>query len=248
MTEKPLTMTTAIILSAGQGRRLLPLTENQPKCLLPIAGKSVLQWQLDALLDSGIENINVVTGFHSDLVEQLLESEYPENPGIKILYNPFFSVSDNLASCWQARSHMSNDFLLINGDTVFEADLLKHVLASPSAPITLTIDQKSTYDEDDMKVELEGMQVRHVSKILTPEQSHAESIGMLYFRENGPDRFRNSIEKAMRKPAGLKSWFLSVVDALAGENLVQACVISGMRWAEIDFIVDLESAEKLLAD
>ncbi|MBT7953002.1 MAG: phosphocholine cytidylyltransferase family protein [Gammaproteobacteria bacterium] len=236
------------MLSAGQGRRLLPLTENQPKCLLPIAGKSVLQWQLDALLDSGIENISVVTGFHSDLVEQLLESEYPKKPGIKILYNPFFSVSDNLASCWQARSHMNNDFLLINGDTVFEADLLKHVLASPSAPITLTIDQKSTYDEDDMKVELEGMQVRHVSKILTTEQSHAESIGMLYFRENGPERFRNSIEKAMRKPAGLKSWFLFVVDALAGENLVQACVISGMRWAEIDFIVDLESAEKLLAD
>jgi choline kinase len=143
---------------------------------------------------------------------------------------------------------MNNDFLLINGDTVFEADLLKHVLASPSAPITLTIDQKSTYDEDDMKVELEGNQVRHVSKILTTEQSHAESIGMLYFRGNGPERFRDSVEEAMRKPAGLKSWFLSVVDALAGENLVQACVISGMRWAEIDFIVDLESAEKLLAD
>ena len=248
MTEKPLTMTTAIILSAGQGRRLLPLTENQPKCLLPIAGRSVLQWQLDALLDAGIKNINIVTGFHSDLVEQLIESVYANDKGINVLYNPFFNVSDNLASCWQARAHMSNDFILINGDTVFEPDLLKYVLASPSAPVTLTIDKKVGYDEDDMKVELEGTRVKHVSKILTAEQSHAESIGMLYFRENGPERFRNSIEKAMRKPTGLKSWFLSVVDALAAENLVQACHISGMRWAEIDFIVDLESAEKLLAD
>jgi choline kinase len=241
-------MARAIILSAGQGRRLLPLTEYQPKCMLPVAGRTILQWQIDALLEAGIEQINVVTGFHTDLVEQLLLTEYPGDSRVKVLYNPFFNVSDNLASCWLARSSMEGDFLLINGDTVFESKILKHVLASPSAPVTLTIDHKDDYDEDDMKVELDGLQVRHVSKILSAEQSHAESIGMLYFRENGPQRFRETIEKAMRKPTGLKSWFLAVVDALADENLVQACSVSGMRWAEIDFIADLESAEKLLAD
>ncbi len=248
MTVKHLTMTRAIILSAGQGRRLLPLTENQPKCLLPIAGRSILQWQLDALLHIGIKDIHIVTGFHSDLVEALLKKQYKGQGGVKILYNPFFNVSDNLASCWLARSQMDSDFLLINGDTVFEPEVLEYVLASPSAPVTLTIDQKETYDEDDMKVELEGQQVRSVSKILTAEQSHAESIGMLYFRETGPLRFKETIELAMRKPTGIKSWFLSVIDALADENLVQACTISGMRWAEIDFLVDLETAEKLLSD
>ncbi len=246
MTLKPLTMTKAIILSAGQGRRLLPFTENQPKCLLSVGGKTVLQWQLDALLATGIREITVITGFHSDLVEQLLQSEYAGNNRVRILYNPFFNVSDNLASCWLGRSSMDGDFLLINGDTIFEHSVLERVLASPSAPVTLTVDFKADYDEDDMKVELDGLQVRHVSKILGTEQSHAESIGMLYFRENGPQQFRNTIEEAMRKPAGLKSWFLSVVDAMADENLVRACSVSGMRWAEIDFIADLEAAEKLL--
>ena len=135
MTVKPLTMTKAIILSAGQGRRLLPLTENKPKCLLAIAGRAILQWQLDALLEAGIEEISVITGFRSDLVEQLLRSEYPDITGIEVIYNPFFNVSDNLASCWLARSSMDSDFLLINGDTIFEHSVLNCVLASPSAPI-----------------------------------------------------------------------------------------------------------------
>jgi choline kinase len=241
-------MTKAIILCSGQGRRLLPLTENLPKCLLPIAGRSILQWQLDALLETGIEDISIISGFRSDLVEQLVESSYADNTGVKVSYNPFYSVSDNLASCWIARSQMHDDFLLLNGDTVFEPEILQCLMASPSAPVTITIDQKTSYDGDDMKVGLEGNQVRHVSKTLSAEQSHAESIGMLYFRENGPLIFRESIETTMRAPNALKSWFLSAVDALANKNMVQACSISGMRWAEIDFIVDMENAEKLFVE
>ncbi|NKB37240.1 MAG: NTP transferase domain-containing protein [Gammaproteobacteria bacterium] len=240
-------MTKAIILSAGQGRRLLPLTENCPKCMLEIAGKSVLQWQLDALLACNVTEISIITGFHSEQVENLLDSNYADKPQIGFVFNPFFNVSDNLASCWLARQEMNEDFLLINGDTVYETSLLEHVLKSESAPVTLTIDFKEKYDEDDMKVTLEDRQVKGVSKILSPEQTHAESIGMLYFRGDGPRQFRNSVENAMRKPSGLKSWFLSVVDAMARDGKVTSCSISGHRWAEIDFIHDLESAQEILA-
>lgn len=240
-------MTRAIILSAGQGRRLLPLTENQPKCMLPIAGRTVLQRQLDALLQAGVSQIQVITGFHSDQVEAHIESSFPGRTDISTIFNPFYNVSDNLASCWMARTAMDSDFMLINGDTVFEPDLLDIVLGSPDAEVTLAIDIKDTYDEDDMKVRLEGDFVKNVSKILNPEQTSAESIGMLYFRGKGVSQFRTNLESAMRSPDGLKSWFLSVVDKMAAEHLVRACAISGKRWAEIDFIADLEAAEKLLS-
>lgn len=240
-------MTRAIILSAGQGRRLLPLTENKPKCLLVVAGRSILQWQLDALLATGIEEIRIITGFHSDHVEELVSNVYGHVPGIQIIFNPFFNVSDNLASCWLARTEMEGDFLLINGDTVFEPAVLERVMGSGSAPVTLAVDVKTSYDEDDMKVSLHGASVRGVSKILSVEQTHAESIGMLYFRETGASRFRESLELAMREPAGVRSWFLSVVDNLAKQDLVRACHISGERWAEIDFIADIDAAEKLLS-
>ena len=240
-------MTSAIILSAGQGSRLLPLTENKPKCMLEIGGRSILQWQLDALLEAGISEVHVITGFHSDQVEAHLSSCYPEEQWVSTLFNPFYNVSDNLASCWMARQHMENDFLLINGDTIFEPNVLKVVLSSPEAPVTLTIDEKDSYDEDDMKVTLEGDLVRNVSKILNAEDTNAESIGMLYFRGSGVSDFRAILESEMRNLSGLKSWFLAVVDMMADEGKVRACRISGNRWAEIDFIADLEAAEKLLS-
>ena len=140
------TSTKAIILSAGQGRRLLPLTESSPKCLLPISGKTIIEWQIDALLAAGIGEISVVTGFQTGLVEALLQQRYSDHKQIRTLFNPFFEVADNLASCWIARSVMDCNFLLLNGDTVFDVSLLTQVLESESAPITLSIDYKKVYD------------------------------------------------------------------------------------------------------
>ena len=214
--EKNKTSIKAVILSAGQGRRLLPLTENSPKCLLPISGKTILEWQIDALLAVGIEEITVVTGFQTGLVEKLLQQRYPDHTLINTIFNPFFEVADNLASCWMARSVMNCDFLLLNGDTVFDIPLLKKILNSTPAPITLSVDRKDTYDADDMKVQLdEKGWVKHVNKTLSKDQIDAESIGLIYFRLQGPEKFRIAIEEALRNPSELKSWYLTIIDNLA---------------------------------
>lgn len=238
----------AIVLSAGQGRRLLPLTENTPKCLLPVFGKPVIAWQIDALLRAGIENITVIVGFQVGKVEALLAERYADYPQVRTRFNPFFEVADNLASCWIARDEMTDDFLLLNGDTLFDADLLSCVLHAEMAPITLCVDFKQTFDEDDMKVELdtEGW-VRHVSKELTAEQTDAESIGLIYFRKQGVQLFRAAVEHALRDPARLKSWYLSIIDKLAQQRLVNSCSVHGCHWGEIDFIDDLRRTETLFA-
>jgi len=233
----------AIILSAGQGRRLLPLTENSPKCLLPVADKAVLVWQIDALFDAGIDEIIIVAGFQIGLIEALLETRYADHDNIKIVFNPFYEVADNLASCWLARSAMDGDFLLLNGDTVIESALISRVLNSQSAPITLSVDFKKNYDADDMKVQLnDDGWVKQVSKIVPSDQIDAESIGLSYFREDGAESFSQALEAALRHPAELKSWYLSIIDKLAGQHLVNSCSIEGYRWCEIDFIEDLARA------
>lgn len=236
----------AIVLSAGQGRRLLPLTENTPKCLLPVFGKPVIAWQIDALLRAGIEDITVIVGFQVGKVEALLAERYADHPQVRTRFNPFFEVADNLASCWVARDEMTDDFLLLNGDTLFDADLLSRVLHAEMAPITLCVDFKQTFDEDDMKVQLdtEGW-VRHVSKVLTAEQTDAESIGLIYFRKQGVQLFRAAVERALRDPAKLKSWYLTIIDALAQQHLVSSCSVQGFNWCEIDFIDDLRRTETL---
>lgn len=239
----------AIILSAGQGRRLLPLTENTPKCLLPVTDKPVLVWQIDALLAVGIDDITIVAGFQVGLIEALLQQRYVNHPTIKILFNPFFEVADNLASCWIARGEMTGDFLILNGDTVIEAALIAQVLNSKLAPITLSVDYKNAYDADDMKVQLDpDGWVKQVSKIIPPHQVDAESIGLIYFREQGPKIFSQAVESALRHPAELKSWYLSIIDALAKQHLVNSCSVKGYRWCEIDFIEDLAKAGMIFSD
>jgi L-glutamine-phosphate cytidylyltransferase len=231
----------AIILSAGQGRRLLPLTHDRPKCLLELAGRPLLAWQLDALLAAGVGPVTVVTGYATDAVEKLLAQAYGDVP-VRPLYNPFYEVADNLASCWLARERFAADTLLLNGDTVFEPAVLTRLLAAPAAPITLAVDRKDAYDEDDMKVILAGERLVRVGKALPVDRVNGESIGMLRMSAQGAHRFREAVDLALREPAGLRRWYLSVIDALAHADLVRACAITGLRWAEVDFPRDVAAA------
>jgi choline kinase len=235
----------AIILSAGQGRRLLPLTENTPKCLLPVSGKPVIAWQIDTLLANGIEEIIVIAGFQVGKVEEMLAERYHEYAGIKVLFNPFYEVADNLASCWIARKEMNNSFLLLNGDTLLGDGLLAEVLRAQAAPVTLCVDFKQVFDEDDMKVQLGAQgQVRQVSKKLSAKETDAESIGLLRFCGKGVQLFRDAVEQALRDPVKLRSWYLAIIDALAKYDVVSSHSVVGYHWCEIDYIQDLHKAKK----
>ena len=62
----------AIILAAGQGKRLASLTKNKPKCMINLFGKTLLEWQVSVFKKCGISDISVVTGYHSELINLLL--------------------------------------------------------------------------------------------------------------------------------------------------------------------------------
>lgn len=235
-------MTRAVILSAGQGRRLLPLTATMPKCLLPVHQRPLLEWQLDALARCGIPHATVVTGFASEHVERLLAARTAA-PRTQLLYNPFFRVSDNLVSCWIARGEMTGDFVLLNGDTLFEPVVLERLLAAPPRPVRLAVDRKEAYDADDMKVSLDADgRLRRVGKRLAPEIVGAESIGLMLFRGEGPALFREAIEHALRRPDALHAWYLSVIDGMADHGHVWTESIQGLKWAEIDAPADIARA------
>ena len=235
----------AVILSAGQGKRLLPLTKDQPKCTIPIHGRSILEWQISELLKLGISPIHVVVGFGATTVEQVLADHFNDHP-IYTLYNPFYALADNLISCWTARNEMREDFILLNGDTVFEPAVLERLLQAPSAPITLVTDEKPKYDADDMKVIVRDTQLIRIGKTLETQQVNGESIGMIRFQHEGPQLFCSTIERRIRQPESLKQWYLSLIDELAPQGHVSTISIHGLTWAEIDNPEDLHQAETLL--
>lgn len=236
----------AVILSAGQGKRLLPLTADSPKCILPILGQTLIEWQIDELAKCGIEQVTVVLGYRADKVEGILHSRYG-NHRVQTVYNAAYAVSDNLVSCWAAHDAMNEDFILLNGDTLFEAAVLKRLLETRDGPVTVVVSQKSEYDADDMKVELDGCRLIKIGKDLIPDQVDGESIGMILFRDQGPMIFRDAIQKALRHPSSQTKWYLSVIDEMARRMPVWTCSIHGLQWCEVDYQADLKLAEKVVS-
>jgi choline kinase len=167
---------------------------------------------------------------------------------VRTLFNPFYSVADNLASCWMARGEMQGEFLILNGDTLFEPAIACRLLQAPPAPITLAVDRKPTYDDDDMKVKAEGSRLQAIGKSLPLEVVSAESIGFLRFSAAGGRRFVEALETEMSRPQGLNLWYLSVIDALAKSGVgVEIASIEGLEWGEMDFPGDLARNEMLTA-
>lgn len=239
-------MTNAVLLGAGQGRRLAPLTDDRPKCLVTVSGRTILEWQLRALAAAGIEQVTIVTGFAGATIETAVKMIAPPMP-VTCLHNPFYSVADNIGSCWVARDFITEDSVLINGDTLFDTRILQSVLARAEAPITVTIDSKGHYDADDMKVSTQGDELLRISKALNTDVT-GESIGMLRFQKDGGARFVQHLSDKLRDPAALKLWYLSIIDELAACGGVGVVSIDGLSWAEIDFPHDLPIAAKKVAD
>lgn len=231
----------ALILSAGQGKRLLPLTAHRPKSSLLAGGRSLLEWQLQELRKTAIDEVVVITGFNASVLENIIAKV--DQPATRTLYNPFFSNCDNLGTCWIAREEMHEPFLLINGDTLFEAAIVDQLLSqSQHFPITLATDRKAIYDDDDMKVVVDKNQLHRVGKQLGEAPVNGESIGMMVFRQDGPLLFRNKLDRLMRDGSGLGRWYLSAIDELARDNHVGSCCIESLQWCEVDDASDLEHA------
>ena len=115
----------AVILSAGQGKRLMPLTANNPKCLVNIEGQSIIEWQINELYKGGIDQVSVVVGYQADRVRQQLHSRY-HSQRVQSLFNPTYAWADNLFSCWVARAEMDEEFAYFEQLAKVDQILLAH--------------------------------------------------------------------------------------------------------------------------
>lgn len=236
-----------IILSAGQGRRLLPLTRSIPKCALPVRGRPILEWQLNEIAKCDVSEVVVATGYAAEHVNKIVRQQH--GVLVRTLHNNHYDQYDNLGTCWIARSEMDGPFVLLNGDTLFEANVLRRLLASKSdMPITMAIDSKHDYDEDDMKVAVLGRRLVWVGKDLNPSQVDGEAIGMIRFQGSGPTLFRDEVERLIAARNGAKMWYLSAIDALAQNHKVDVCRVGDHSWCEIDDRTDLSNAQFVVDD
>lgn len=136
----------AIVLAAGQGRRLFPISELMPKALVQVAGRAIIVRLVDELLKCGIREIIVVTGFMESSIRKAL-AVYSDSTQCQFVFNENFEGANNVRSLWLARGYFDEDFLLLESDVVFQEGLLAELCALPCgtdaavvSPLTLAME------------------------------------------------------------------------------------------------------------
>lgn len=233
----------ALILAAGLGTRLAPITNDRPKSLVPVNGKPILMKQIENLHENGITDITIVSGYKADILEKAVHELYPE---IKIIESVDYATTNNMYSAYIARESIGeNGFLMMNADVFYDSSVISALLKDKAENAIVT--DIGTYIEESMKVvEVEGRLVK-ISKAITPEEALGASIDVYKFSVEGGKAFFAKCAEYIEEKKELKMWSEVALNDILPEVVFKACPLVG-RWLEIDNHDDLAAAEKLFAE
>jgi len=233
----------AVILAAGRGRRLSSLTFSIPKPLIEVVGKPILGYAIEALENTGVNEILIVTGYKAQCIKNYVLQEVSYKGKIVCLYNPNYK-KENAHSLLVSYPYISKyPFLLLMGDHLFSSELiLKTVNQSHLGGNFLAVD----FNPDPYKL-------KEATKVLVDEEGKIKAIGKQLKRFNGVDTgFFVLLEEVfimaedLVKKKGnckLSDVFNHLIKYGSG---LKACDVSGCFWMDVDTIEDLKRAENLL--
>jgi len=244
----------AIIVAAGPSSRLNPLTNEIPKCLLEVGGKTILERALEALRENGIEKIAVVRGFCSHLIDY---------PNVTYYENPNYRENNILRSLFYAEGEMNDDLIFSYSDIVYTSEIVAKLMDCESE-IALIVDVNwlQHYNGRDLhpisEAELvkvaNGKVVKIGKGVVSPGEAHGEFIGLAKFSKSGAEVMKAAYHRvAAKRPAAPfqhaayleKAYLTDMIQELVDNgSLVQSIDIEG-GWLEIDTPQDLERARRL---
>ena len=232
-----------IILAAGRGARLTGGNNDMPKCLVPLAGETLLSRNIRLLRDAGIDEVVVVVGCAPDTVRRTC-------PGVQFVENARFAQTNSLYSLWLARPLLAGGFVVMNCDVLAHPQLLADLLTARHED-ALLLDYRgadTAYGDEEMKVRVRGGCVVDISKTMDPGDADGENLGIVKFGVSGA---RVLVEEMDALVAGgdHKAWVPRAFVAFAAERPLHAIGTRGLPWTEIDFPEDYQRAvETVLPD
>jgi choline kinase len=242
----------AIVLAAGTASRLRPLTNETPKCLLEVGGKSILQQMLANCLAAGVKEVMIVTGFEAKKIREAVRA-LKDRPRVRFAHNPYFEKTNNAYSLVLAKSFLidnhgeiSDGFMLLDSDISFLPDLLPAFLSHPGED-RIAVRVVGAHDEEEMRVQIDGRgYVTHISKTISLDRSYGESIGIETFSAETSRRLFEILEYRIRLADGRTEFYEASFQQLIDERRQLAAVDIGAHpIIEVDTIEDLKLANSL---
>jgi choline kinase len=232
----------AVILVAGVGSRLRPLTDDRPKALMDLGGETILGRALRLLRSAGVHDIVLATGYREDQIRGALTALGIE---AKIAANPEYATTQNsvsLALCREALSGKS--FFKLDGDVVFQPAVLER-LQSSDAELAVAVDSLRALDAEAMKVSAEGGKITRFGKGIALGEAVAETIGIERLTQAAGERVFASIGagiRAGRRDRYYEDFYSELVEQ--GALGARAVEVGDLAWSEVDTFEDLERARR----
>ena len=247
-------MRKAIFIAAGRGRRLMPLTEDVPKCYAEIGGRRILDWCVAALRSAGLDDIVFVGGYRIERVR----ADYP---GFRFCDNAAWESNNILSSLFCAEHEMADGFVSSYADILYTPAAVQRLLASPGdIALLVDTDWRRRYqprtehpETDGEKVRLRDGHVVEVNRAIPPAEAPAEFTGVAKFTPLGARLLTEHYHRARRRhdggpyrgvPTFEKAYLIHLLQDMLEAGVVMRAVETHGGYFEIDTTQDHGLAER----
>ena len=237
----------AIILAAGIGSRLAPITDDIPKTLVQVNNKPILQYQIESYLTAGINDICIVVGYKGEMIQEFIRKNYSlENSHINFIKNHDYLKTNNMYSLYLVLKETNPEsFIFSNGDVVVKEDLVGKLLSDVSESGIAY--QANNFNDESMKLTIDNFNcINNISKQIPELEANGISIDFYKFSGLGKTHLQNEIFKTIEQKKTLDSWTEVAIANILHTKLIKGIDIGTDFWYEIDTMEDLKNAEKRL--
>lgn len=223
-------MVNAVIVAAGQGKRLGAITNEIPKCMVKINGLTILDYQINNLLRNDAKNIIVVTGFKK---EKVMINQKKKN--VKFIYNDIYKDTEASYSLFLAMENMDDEVIILDGDVIFHPKLLELLIESRGSSVIVDFTKPST--PEDLKVITEKQYVKDMSKNID-----GNGIWVSLLKLEG--LLLNKFKILLTQKKYWNKWYSEPLREILSEAKLRAVSTNGLPWSDIDTQDDLKYARE----
>ena len=240
-----MTQTQIIILAAGQGKRLLPLTKALPKTMLKVGGIPIINHILNSINLNLINEILIAVGYNKKIVMNYLKNDFKGIP-IKYVDNPQHAETNSLYSLWLARNFLKEKIAIINADTLFHKKILENLINSRyEAALAIDDTIPMPLPDEAMKATIKNKKISDVSKTILPEKTNGDAIGIYKFSGKSLKVLINELDNLVSN-SETKQLFTYAVRNILNKVDIFSVSTEGRSWIEIDDQNDLNMAQSLI--
>ena len=236
-----------VILAAGMAKRLRPLTDVCPKCLLKVGERTLLERTVDAMLGAGINELVVVTGYRAEMIRDFLTTHYP-SLNIHFIDNPDYAHNNNIFSLWLTRPYTDGrEFLLSDSDILFDPQVISAVLRPEGSVLAVN---RHELGEEEMKVVVDSNnRVVEISKVCAVEKAIGESVGFEKMTADYSKALFVELEQMIEREGLIDIFYERAFERLIPQGHTFSVVDTTDYFSiELDTPEDFENAKKLIPE